>query len=319
MGDSLWGTPALRALKQSCPDSYIHLLVNSQWKTLFIGNPNIDQITDYSSKWFKQPLVGLSLLRTKYDYVLIFHANKDITRLLPWLRYRFLLAHQNSSWILEKNRVPVEGVIHGIQRRLILISKFGAKPDGGQMEIFFSEKDKCENLNFMKKKELSPKEYIYLNIGASVLQKRWGIAQFTALADKILEATSYKIVLGGGPEEKPLIESMKSHLDPKRTLCTYDRPIKSNAFLIGQSRLLVTTDTGPMHIGFALKIPTIALFGSTDPQASGPFEIGNNLCQLILPHVTGSSHLKKLNRELDCFNLITVPMVWDKVQEALKK
>jgi ADP-heptose:LPS heptosyltransferase len=319
MGDCLWGTPALRALKKSFPDSDLHFLINPQWKNLFLGNPNLDQIIPYSPKWFKQPLIGLKLFRTRYDHVLIFHANKDIKRLLPWLRYRSLLAHQKSSWISEKNRVPTEGAVHGIQRRLFLISEIGAKPDGGQMEIFFNDKDQLENRDFMTKREISAKEFIYLNVGASVLHKRWGIEQFTALADKILETTSYKIVVGGGPEEKQLMESIKTRLDPERTICTYDRPIRSNAFLIGQSRLLVTTDTGPMHIGFALKIPTIALFGPTDPQASGPFEIENNLCQLILPHFDSSSPIEKSNRESDCFNLITVPMVWDKVQEALKK
>lgn len=321
MGDSLWGTPALRALKKSFPDANVHFLVNSHWKELFVGNPNIDRIFTYSPKWFKQPLIGWKLFWNRYDRVLIFHANKDITRLLPWLRCSSLLAHQNSSWILEKNQVRMEGedVVHGIQRRLVLISKIGAISDGGQMEIFFNNKDQLENQDFMKKNGISSKKFIYLNVGASVLRKRWGIEQFSALAHKILKTSSFKIVLGGGPEEKQMIESIKTRLDPKRAISAYDRPIRSNAFLIGQSRLLITTDTGPMHIGFALKIPTIALFGPTDPQGSGPFEIENNLCQLILSHVKSSSHMKELNRKQNCFNLITVAMVWDKVQEALKK
>ena len=136
MGDCLWGTPALRALKKSFPDADIHFLISPHWEKLFAGNPNIARIINYSPKWFKQPLVGLSLLRYRYDHVLIFHANKDITRLLPWIRYRSLLAHQNSSWILEKNRIRMEGeaVVHGIQRRLILIAKIGRAPRSAQSE-----------------------------------------------------------------------------------------------------------------------------------------------------------------------------------------
>ena len=120
MGDSLWGTPALRALKKSFPDADIHFLVHSHWEKLFVGNPNIDRIINYSPKWFNQPLIAWKLLRYRYDRVLIFHANKDFTRLLPWLRYRSLIAHQTSAWIPEKNRVQIEGLVHGIQRRLIL-------------------------------------------------------------------------------------------------------------------------------------------------------------------------------------------------------
>lgn len=319
MGDGLWGTPALRALKKSYPESRIHLLINSRWAQLLEGNPNIDRIIKYNPQWYKQSLTSLRLLRYKFDCVLIFHANKDVARLLPWLRRRSLLAHQNAPWIPEKNRVEIDGLAHAIQRRLILISKIGANADGGQMEIFFNDQDKAENLKFMNRNKICPKEFIYLNVGAAVPCRRWESKRFTALAHKIFEATPYKVVLGGGPEEKPLIESMKTHLDPKRTTDTYDRSIRANAALIGESRLLVTADTGPMHIGFALKVPTIALFGSIDPMGSGPFEIKNDLYQLIRLDLNSSSPMKQSNRGPDRFKSITVPMVWDKVQEALKK
>ena len=65
MGDSLWGTPALRALKKSFPDANVHFLVNSHWKELFVGNPNIDRIFTYSPKWFNQPLIGWKLFWTQ--------------------------------------------------------------------------------------------------------------------------------------------------------------------------------------------------------------------------------------------------------------
>jgi len=198
MGDSLWGTPSLRALKKSFPDADIHFLVNSHWKELFKDNPNIDRIIHYSPKWFRQPLVGLKLLRYRYDHVLIFHANKDITRLLPWLRYRSLLAHQNFAWIAEKNRVQIETLVHGIQRRLILISKIGVDPDGGQMEIFFNEADRKKASAFLDKKKLSAQSYIYINIGASGAHRRWPEDRFLELAAKILGQTNYKIILGGG-------------------------------------------------------------------------------------------------------------------------
>jgi ADP-heptose:LPS heptosyltransferase len=316
MGDSLWGTPALRALKKSFPDTDIHFLVNSHWEKLFVGNPNIDRFISYSPKWFRQPLIGLKLLRHKYDHILIFHANKDITRLLPWLRYRSLMAHQTSAWIPEKNRVRIEALVHGIQRRLILISKIGVNPDGGQMEIVFNEADRKDAHTFLDQKLLSPQNYIYINIGASGAHRRWPEDRFFALAEKILQQTNYKIILGGGPGEKQHIHDMRDKLDPKRCTDSIGVPLKTDSFIISQARLLITCDTGPMHIGFALKVPTLALFGPYNPRGTGPFDLKKNSCFMIHPTVQGEFS-PETNFERGDLKEIGVARVWDKVQEAL--
>lgn len=316
MGDSLWGTPALRALKKSFPDADIHFLINPHWKNLFEGNPYIDHIIHYSPKWFKQPLVGLKLLRTKYDYVLIFHANKDIKRLLPWLRYQSLLSHQSFSWIPEKNRVSIEGIVHGIQRRLILIAKLGAQSADKYMEIFFNDAERNEALAFMNKKSLSPKNYIYINIGASVLHRRWPEERFLKLAEKILQQTTYKIILGGGPGEKKAIHEMVATLNSDRCCDSTGVPLKPDSYIISQARLLITCDTGPMHIGFALKTPTVALFGPYDPRTCGPFDLEKHRCFMI--HSSGKEEFSAdADYEGGELKKIDVSAVWNKVQEAL--
>ncbi|GJL79622.1 MAG: glycosyl transferase family 9 [Nitrospinaceae bacterium] len=316
MGDSLWGTPALRALKKTFPDMELHLLVNTRWENLFAGNPHIDRIIRYSPKWYQQPLTGLKLLRTRYDHVLLFHANKDITRLLPWLRFGSFLAHQTSSWIPEKNRVVIEGVVHGIQRRLVLISKIGAHPDGGQMEIFFNDKERQNANTFMKKKSLSPQSYIYINIGASGPHRRWPEDRFLALAEQILQQTDFKMILGGGPEEKEKIQAMREELGTDRCSHSLGIPLKLDSYLIGQAKLLITCDTGPMHIGFALKVPAVSLFGPYDPRGTGPFDLEKGRCYMV--HPSGQQEFSAdADYQTGDLKNIHVSMVWEKVQEAL--
>jgi len=318
MGDSLWGTPALRALKKSFPDADLHFLINPHWEKLFTGNPNIDRIIHYSPKWFRQPLIGLRLLQYQYDCVLIFHANKDITRLLPWIRYRSLLAHQNSSWILEKDRVRMAGenVVHGIQRRLVLIAKIGAAPDGGQMEIFFNDWERDEAQAFMKKNSLSPQNYIYINVGASGAHRRWPEDRFFKLTEKILQQTNYKIILGGGPGEKQHIRDMLEKLNSARCRDSTGIPLKPDSYIISQARLLITCDTGPMHVGFALKTPTVALFGPYDPRGTGPFDLKQDLCFMVHPFGK-EEFLPDTNYGGGELKNIDVATVWDKIQEAL--
>jgi ADP-heptose:LPS heptosyltransferase len=316
MGDSLWGTPALRSLKKSFPHSHIHFLVNAHWATIFKGNPHIDLLIQYFPQWYKQPFIGLQLMQYAYDFLLIFHANKDIKRLLPWLRYQSLLTHQDFPWIQEKNRVSIEGMVHGIQRRLVLISKLGAKPDGGQMEIFFNDAERNEATAFMKKTSLSPQNYIYINIGASGAHRRWPEDRFLKLAEKILQQTNYKIILGGGPGEKQHIHDMKEALNSDRCSDSIGVPLKPDSYIISQARLLITCDTGPMHVGFTLKVPTVALFGPYDPRGTGPFDLGKHRCFMIHPSAKGefSPDVDYENGELKNIDVTTV---WDKVQEAL--
>ncbi len=318
MGDTLWGTPAIRAIKKARPALKLHLLTLGRWQPLFENNPHIDRLIEYHPQWYRQPWTGLRLLSESYDAVLLFHANRDITRLFPWLRRKSLWAHQNAAWIEPANRVRIEGTVHGILRRLKLIETIGIPADGGQMEIFFNESDRAAVNHFLKAARLSPKKFIYLNIGASAAEKRWPEERFFELAQAILKHTEYKIVLGGGPAEAAAVRTLLEDMDAKRVVHSLDLPLKSDSLLISHARLLVTCDTGPMHVGFALKVPTVALFGLYDPRGSGPYQLGENLCFMLHPSPNGmvSRRAAKEDRDL---KKISVSRVWDTIREALQR
>ena len=307
MGDCLWGTPAIRALKNSFPDVSIDLLVHARWKELLIGNPHVDRILEYYPQWYRQPFLGIKLLRQRYRAVLIFHANLNIMRLLTWVPTGKILAHQPSDWLRKHWIVDVLGEVHGIPKRLALINALGGQSDGGQMEIFFQAPERHAVENFLKDNRLSPQKYIYLNVGASGAHRRWPKERFLELAGKILESTEYSLVLGGGPGEKESIAELLSALGPERSTDSLKLSLKQDCYLIAQARLLVTCDTGPMHIGFATRVPTVAIFGPYDHKGTGPYGLEENKCFRILP-----SENKTLQD-------ITVEEVWQTVQSALEK
>ena len=114
MGDCLWGTPSIRALKKTFPKLEVDLLVTSFWKSLFEGNPYIRGILEYHSEWYRQPIMGIQLINKQYDAIFIFHSNKSLKRMLPWFRSTPIWCHQPHLWVPEPNRVKIEGDIHGI-------------------------------------------------------------------------------------------------------------------------------------------------------------------------------------------------------------
>ncbi len=174
------------------------------------------------------------------------------------------------------------------------------------MEIFFQGAERHAVEIFFKDNQLSPKKYIYLNIGASGADRRWPKERFLELARKILESTEHSIILGGGPGEKETIAEILSTLGPERSTDSLNLRLKQDCYLIAQARLLVTCDTGPMHIGFATCIPTVAIFGPYDHKSTGPYGLEENKCFQILP------------AENKTLQEITVEEVWQTVHSALE-
>ena len=314
MGDCLWGTPGIRALKKTFPEVEIDLVVNRAWKPLFEFNPYLNKIFAYREQWYRQPFLGIQLLGRHYDAIFIFHANRNFKRMLPWFRSLPVWCHQNLDWIPEPHRVKIDIPVHGIERRSIMLEKLGVKPDGGQMEIFFDQNTLDESQQILRDHSFSPGKYVYLNLGAAVESRRWMVDRFTELAKRILETTSWNIVLGGGPDEKGRGLTILDQLDTSRVMEVCSQSILVNASIISKAGLMVTSDTGPMHIGFAVRTPVVALFGTICPIGSGPHEIPDSLCRVIN---FDREEVEGPDPGEFHFRSITVDKVWEQVEKLL--
>ena len=332
MGDLLWGTPAIRAISKALPEVSIDLLLQSRWNDLFSGNPYIRKLIPYHLQWYRQ-LLGLpKLLQFKYDHVLIFHANKNISRIFPWLRTSFIWSHQNTNilpGLSEKQIIQINKPVHGILRRIAMLEKIQVPADGTHMNIFLEDKDRADAFLFLKNNRMAPKEFIYMNIGGSSFQKQWPVDKFVSLAKLILKNTSMSIMLGGGPEATDRVSLIEKEIGLKRVTRVTHLSLKKNCLLISQARILFSPDSGPMHIGFALKVPTIALFWSSDstgtitrnplngPDYCGPLNIDESLYAVLYGNFfTGTKN--EDYPENSPLKPILVSEVWEKILYFMK-
>ena len=313
MGDCLWGTPGIRAVKKAFPEAEIDLLVNRPWKSLFEHNPYLNKIFEYQEQWYRQPFAGMQLFGRYYDAIFIFHANRSFRRVLPWFRSLPVWCHQNFDWIPEAQRIKINTPVHGIQRREIMLKKFSVKPDGGQMEIFFDPATIDRAQNFLQAHDFSPGKYVYLNLGAAIESRRWMVDRFIELASRILKTTN--IILGGGPNEKKRALTILNELNTRRVVEVCSQPILLNADIIAKAGLMVTADTGPMHIGFAVRTPIVALFGTISSVGSGPHEIPDHLCRVIKIDPEGKDSVDEKEPGEFHFRRITVDKVWEQVEK----
>lgn len=100
--------------------------------------------------------------------------------------------------------------------------------------------------------------------------KRWPPERFAALADRLIGALNADVLIFGSSEERPLAESIAMAMKHTPTVIAGETTLRQFMALLAQCRLVVTNDSGPMHVAAALGLPLVSIFGSTNERATGP-------------------------------------------------
>lgn len=180
---------------------------------------------------------------------------------------------------------------HEIARRLRLIEKLGIPPAGGEMEIFLTDEER-------KKVPKFSGPILAIHPGAKDRFKQYPPRLF-AKAAKNFKGT---ILITGGKEEMALCANVAAEIPGSISLAG-KLSLRALAALIESADLFLTNDTGPMHIAFAMKTKTIALFGPTDPHLCGPYEYKN--ATILRAQPTCTPCLRKACRDPFCMRQIS--------------
>ena len=304
MGDCLWGTPGIRELKKAFPSSQIDLIVKKEWLPLFKGNPNLTNIYPYQNRWYAQFLLGLKLLfNKKFSQIFIFHANSDFSRMKFFLKSSPLWNHQGHKWCPKqfnlkskwsKESPSFEKNLHAIERRLLMLKEIAVEPKQSQMEIFFSDSEKKAFDTYSYEIGLKT-PFIICHIGASSADRLWEAKNFHNLTNLILKETDFNIVFGGNKNELEILKTINL-TDSNRIFYSFNLSIINYAYLLSQARLLISNNTGPMHIGYAVKTPTIGIFqnvGNGRPDLVGPYKL-DKIFFPVVSYLDGATSVKEV-------------------------
>lgn len=266
LGDTLWATPALANLRKSFPHAYIAVLTSPIGQQVLQHNPHIDRLFLLKEPLFRHffPL-WRALYKERFDTVLLFHASQRLTlplcSLLGATRLIGTAGINKGLDSLLTHPLPNRSQ-HEIVRRLQMAEAIGAKTEVETLSFYLQPQE-----------ALPPRSgrWIALHPGSKDSFKRWPTASFIALGNKLKNELGCEILITGTQGEKPLMEEIAkqipgAHLDePKRTLRQF-------AALLNQMDLLISNDTGPVHLACALNRPVIAIYSSTDPALCGPYK-----------------------------------------------
>lgn len=272
LGDTLWGAPAVRALREAHPGAYIALLTSPLGEEVFKCNPLLNDIFVLKSPaFFSLALLFPKLKKKKFGTIFLFHASqRAVFPFCFFLGAAHILGtegiNKGLDFILTKT-FPKK-TQHEIERRLDIVQVPVDKPF---LELFTTEADKEKVRDFFQKNEISSYlPLVTLHPGAKDGFKQWPKEHFIRLGKRLVDALGCQIFISGNSSEKPLTEEIASEI-PGAISIAGDLPLRAFAVFLHQMHLFVTNDTGSMHIAFAMNTPTVAIFSPTDPKLCGPY------------------------------------------------
>jgi ADP-heptose:LPS heptosyltransferase len=319
LGDTLWATPAIKGLRDSFPHSPIYVLTSPLGKEVLLHNPHITEliVVDHSP-FFSLFSLYRRLKKKEITDVILFHTSqRPILPLAAMLSPSTIIGTRGINKGLDSLlTLPVEpSFVHEIERRLQLIQQVGATVNTPLLEFHYSREDEEQADQFLHSLNLPANTLlIAMHPGAKDQFKQWPPSHFAALGRQLKHTLPCCILLTGSPSEKPLIEMISSQIEGSRAV--YHLPLRATAALLRKVDLMIANDTGPMHIAFAVKTPTVALFGPTHPLLCGPHAATE--CHVIATQPTCSPCLRKKCHEPFCLLQIGVTQVYDACISLLK-
>lgn len=269
-------TPAMAVLRSFFPTAEIVVVANPMVAELFSPHPDCDRVIIYDKKGQHRGIRGRlrlcgKLRRENFDLAILFQNAMEaaIISRLAGIPRRGGYTTDGRGFLLNY-RVPVgetERRWHHTDYYLNLLSSLGVAAAKVPLRLFSTE----DELLGAKKKLAANGSWTAINPGASYgSAKRWLPERFAAVADQLHKRCQQNIVLIGGPGEQDIgrdIEKMMAHRPLNLIGKTSVREMM--AILAGCS-LLITNDSGPMHVAAALDTPLVAIFGPTDHTTTSP-------------------------------------------------
>ena len=258
IGDIVLTTPVIRCLKdQFDGEVEIHYLTKKQFKTVIEHNPHLTKIhtIEKSTNEIVEELKAL-----KFDYVVDLHKNlrsKRIIKSLKCISFSFDKVNYE-KWLLTTFKVDKLPKRHIVDRYLDTVKHFDVKNDNKGLDYFIGKND---NVNLSVLPETHQKGYVAFAIGAQHFTKRLPTHKIISICKKI----NKPIVLLGGKEDVITGEEIVKALGESVFNACGKFSINQSASLVQQCKALITHDTGLMHIGAALGVKIVSVWGNTVP------------------------------------------------------
>lgn len=290
IGDTLSDTPAIRALRESFRTCRITAVVHRGRRAVFEENPHIDRLVPHAKGpiSFLRTLVALRTERP--DTAVTLRANDpDIWPLAYLSGARVIVSRPQMTRFSFLVNLPVEvpDWQHrpGVLQTLEIVRALGADTSDPRMEYVVPRPAQRAVDGLLRDRGLEGDTLVAMQVHRSprLTFRDWPVEQYGALGRQILDAYPVHLVITGGREDAASAAEVGAALGPRATAVAGQLALPETAALLERCQMLVTTDTGIMHLGFAVGVPTLALLHPYNAHRVGPHGYGRLHRVVLLP------------------------------------
>ncbi len=286
LGDVLFTTPALRALRRRRPQAHITALVGPWAARILLGNPDVDEVLTCPFPGFtRQPKEGVfapyrllddyakKLRPHRFDVALILRPDHWWGALLAFraaIPQRLGTACPETAPFLTL-ALPPSPDRHEVVRNLDLVARLADGPspeDDLSLAFYPNPTDQAEAHRLLGH---APGPWVAIHPGAGAPIKRWRPEAWAQIGDALAREAGAQIVLTGSNSEMALCQAVAAHMHSTPLILAGQTDLGVLAAVYAHCHLVLGPDSGPLHLAVAMGVPTIHLYGPADPARFGPW------------------------------------------------
>ncbi|WP_027800728.1 lipopolysaccharide heptosyltransferase II [Paraburkholderia dilworthii] len=305
LGDVLMTTPALHALRESAPGRHITLLASRSGVALAPFLDDVDDVIEYEAPWVANPPTSARSLtddqrmqerlrRGGFDAAVIFtvYSQSPLPAAmlchLAGIPRRLAHCRENpyallTEWLREPE--PQQRTRHEVERQLDLVRQVGAEAPDTRMRFTVQESDRRTLLEQFAARGVhsganADAPWIVLHPGATAASRRYPPERFGQVATRLASETGAPLLITGSASERPLVDAVIAAAAPRVRAQLHDLSgaltLGELAALIERASVLVSNNSGPVHLASALGTPVVDLYALTNPQHT-PWQTPNRV------------------------------------------
>lgn len=331
MGDIVHTLPALSSLRKSFPQAKITWLIRKQFSPLLDCVSGVDDRILFDRKqlcrwWcsieaFNAFRVFLRDIRQRefdlvFDFQGLFRTAFFAFQTHSSKRFGMSIAREFASLFYTHRIAPPGKSYHLVDYYNAMVSAARGEVLSTEGEMIPPKEASLALRQQLGEMGIADKPYAVLVPGSAHQSKCWPTERFSRLADKITRELNFTVFAIGSASERPLAEDVVRGASVPVFNLAGQTTIPQLAALLGGAKLVVSNDTGPGHIAEAMRIPTVLIFGHTNPLRVGPYGRIDAVAA-IDPEARGGA-IENYNPAY-AIDHVTEAMVWEKIILSLEK
>lgn len=287
-GDILHALPTVSALRAVLPDAKISWLVKAEWAELLEGHPDLHEVipVDFHvrSWWTIIATVRARAFDCVVDLQGLFRSALIARLSAAPVRVGFAAGREGSSWLYtHRIRLPSDGMatwrlqdMHAVDRNLEIAKWFGASVDMPRFVLPRLDHDRAAVNRLFAEAGVGRHDRLVAMAPISrQTMKCWPVGRFVEVAVALAKQKDIKIVLIGSSDDHAVAMRFSRALGPACINLVGKTRICQLSLVFERMALLIANDSGPIHVAAACRVPVLACFGPTNPNATGPYGAGH--------------------------------------------